>query len=251
VQVAKRTDLLIDGDIILHRFGHSNQVAVDWDGDGKSAIACNDEMTAMLDVEQFMQELSNRFKGPEMTICFSGPKNFRYSVLPSYKWNRKNLAKPLLFNTIKEYLKDHYLWMQQDELEGDDLMGILSTQEPGKFTICSIDKDMLQIPGRHFNWTKSKRTVVTKKDGDHMFYMQVLTGDPGDGYTGIPGVGKVKAEKILEAAMHPEDIWFTIKLAYEAAGLSEVHAIQQAQVARILRSGEYDFASGKVTLWTP
>jgi DNA polymerase-1 len=206
-------------------------------------------MTALLDVEQFMQELSNRFKEPEMTICFSGPKNFRYSVLSSYKWNRKNLVKPLLFNVIKEYLKDHYLWMQQDELEGDDLMGILSTQEPGKFTICSIDKDMLQIPGRHFNWTKSKRTVVTKRDGNHMFYMQVLTGDSGDGYTGIPGVGKVKASNILAGNEGSE--WVAIRAAYEAAGLSEAHAIQQAQVARILRAGEYDFASGKVTLWTP
>jgi DNA polymerase-1 len=208
-----------------------------------------------------MQELSNRFKGPEMTICFSGPKNFRYSVLSSYKWNRKNLVKPLLFECIKTYLKEHYLWMQQDELEGDDLMGILSTQEPGKFTICSIDKDMLQIPGRHFNWTKSKRTVVTRTAADHMFYMQVLTGDPGDGYTGIPRVGKVKAEKILTWVLdkrelatkesNQRDYWAAVVGAYKEAGLTEDDALQQARVARILRAGEYDFATRKVKLWTP
>jgi len=249
---SKKTDLLIDGDILLHRFGYSNQISVDW-GDLVMSTAASDKMTALLDVEQFLQSLSERFKYPEMIICFSGPKNFRYSVLDSYKWNRRNVKKPLLFNDIKDYLKKHYLCMQQDELEGDDLMGILSTQERGKFTICSIDKDMLQIPGRHFNWSHGKATTVTKAAGNHAFYMQVLTGDATDGYTGIPGVGKVKATKILAEIKEDSktEVWERIVAAYKEVGLSEIHALQQAQVARILRAGEYDFKSGEVKLWTP
>jgi 5'-3' exonuclease len=255
--LAKNTHLLIDGDIVLHRFGHSNQVTIDWDGDGEKATAANDEATAIIDVEQFIQELSNRFKSPEMTVCFSGPNNFRYSILDTYKWNRRDMVKPLLFGAIKNFLERTFLCMQQPTLEGDDLMGIISTGEPGKYTICSIDKDMLQIPGKHYNWTRTKQTRVTKAAGDLMFYMQVLHGDSGDGYTGIPGVGKVKATKILatEFNENPNDPitepWERIVHAYEEAGLSEVHALQQARVARILRAGEYDFASGEVKLWSP
>jgi DNA polymerase-1 len=250
--VAKRVELLVDGDIILHRFGHSAQMDIDWGGDEIArGVACVDEVTQ--DVKNFLQAILQRNKAADLTICFSGPRNFRYAVLPSYKWNRKGLEKPVLFGAIKSYLIANYLCLEQDKLEGDDLMGIISTGERGKHVICSIDKDMRQIPGKHYNWTSNKKTTVTKAAADLWFYTQILTGDPGDGYTGIPGVGPKKAEKILEALV--EDCkggeWAAIVSAYEFAGLTEANAIQQAQVARILRHGEYNFDTQEIKLWVP
>jgi DNA polymerase-1 len=128
-------------------------------------------------------------------------------------------------------------------------MGIISTANKGVYRICSIDKDMQQIPGAHYNWNTGKKFVVTKEDADWSFYMQILTGDPGDGYTGIPGIGKVKAAKILLA--RPENLWGAIVDAYAASGLTEADALQQARVARILRHGEYNFVTEEIKLWTP
>jgi DNA polymerase-1 len=131
-------------------------------------------------------------------------------------------------------------------------MGILSTEARGKYIICSIDKDMMQIPGRHYNWNTQRRTMQTVNEANYFFYRQILTGDPGDGYTGIPGCGPVKADKILEGLdLSHEAYWGAITAAYEAAGLCEADAITQARVARILRRGEYDFDHKAVTLWTP
>lgn len=251
--MGKTQALLIDGDIILHRFGHANQTKVTWEVGDEPSIAVGDPDEAIKAVEEFVDGLSTKFHGGEPIICFSGPRNFRYAVLESYKWNRKNLEKPILFNVLKGHLWSNYVCLMQDTLEGDDLMGIMSTEARGKYIICSIDKDMLQIPGRHYNWNHQRRSVVTVNQGNYFFYRQILTGDPGDGYTGIPGCGPVKADKILdrlEGQPH-EIIWKAITDAYESAGLCEADAIKQARVARILRKGDYNFETKEVKLWTP
>jgi len=245
--------LLIDGDIILHRFGHANQTSVKWEPEAEASISVGDTDKALEDVDDFVRGLSIKFKKAEPILCFSGSRNFRYAVLESYKWNRKNLEKPVLFNTIKEFLWKNYVCLMQDVLEGDDLMGIMSTEARGKYIICSIDKDMLQIPGRHYNWNSQRRTMQTVAAANHFFYRQILTGDTGDGYTGIPGCGPVKADKILlglEGESH-ENYWGAITEAYTSAGLCEADAIKQARVARILRRGEYNYETKEVNLWTP
>ena len=245
--------LLIDGDIILHRFGHANQTKVVWEAGAEASVAVGDPDEALKAVDDFIVGLSTKFRKAEPIICLSGPRNFRYAVLESYKWNRKNLEKPVLFNTIKAHLWKNYVVLMQDILEGDDLMGIMSTEARGKYIICSIDKDMMQIPGRHYNWNSQRRTMQTVAAANHFFYRQILTGDPGDGYTGIPGCGPVKADKILlglEGESH-ENYWGAITEAYTSAGLCEADAVVQARVARILRRGDYDYDKKEVHLWTP
>jgi DNA polymerase-1 len=63
---------------------------------------------------------------------------------------------------------------------------------------------------------------------------QTLVGDTSDGYPGCPGIGPVKAEKVL--GMPPN--WQDVVGAYRAAKLTEADALVQARVARILRYGE-------------
>jgi hypothetical protein len=41
-----------------------------------------------------------------------------------------------------------------EEIEADDVLGIMSTMEPGKWVICTIDKDLKQIEGWQYNWNK-------------------------------------------------------------------------------------------------
>jgi len=249
--MSKDIHLLIDGDIVLHRFGQSNQTSVDW-GDGPPSTAVATIGEAICDVESFLATTVDTLHAVDLSLIFSGSRNFRYAVLPSYKWNRKKTAKPILFGAIKEHLQENYTCLEQDKLEGDDLMGIISTANKGKYVICSIDKDMKQIPGKHYNWNTGKKSTITRAAANRWFYMQVLTGDPGDGYTGIPGVGAVKANEIIELAESVgQPLWDAVVEAYVYSGLSEQHALQQAQVARILQDGEYNFETEEVKLWTP
>ena len=67
-----------------------------------------------------------------------------------------------------------------------------------------------------------------------MFYKQILSGDPGDGYQGLKGIGPVKAEQIL--ARYDREVWWSsIVEEYIDRGLTEKDALQQARVARICR----------------
>ena len=89
-----------------------------------------------------------------------------------------------------------------------------------------------------------------EEDCNHYFYQQILTGDPGDGYKGIPGVGVKTAEKILKK-FDFQDLWYGVVQEYIGHGLIEDDALQQARVARMCRAEDYDYDKQEVILWTP
>jgi len=71
--------------------------------------------------------------------------------------------------------------------------------------ICSIDKDLLQIKGNHFNWNSDIISIQSDEDADKVFWKQILMGDSTDNIVGIPRVGKVKAERIIDTALLESD----------------------------------------------
>jgi len=81
-------------------------------------------------------------------------------------------------------------------MEADDLLAIWNTEKPG--IIVSIDKDLLQVPGLHFNTRNKEYTNVTEDEGSLLLHTQVLMGDSVDNITGLKGIGKVKAAKVME-----------------------------------------------------
>jgi 5'-3' exonuclease len=90
---------------------------------------------------------------------------------------------------------------------------------------------------------------VTPEEADYWFWTQCLTGDPVDGYKGVPGIGAVSSKKILEAA--GDNPWQDIVAAYVKAGQTEEDALRNARLARILRPGEYNSTTKEPILWTP
>ena len=91
-------------------------------------------------------------------------------------------------------------------------MGILATKSPGCYVLASIDKDLKQIPGIHYNWQKELVTDVNLLEADYWFYFQVLTGDSADGYAGCPGIGVKRARIVLENAT--ENPWAYVVAAF-------------------------------------
>jgi len=246
--------LILDSDIIAYKFASSNQQTFPFDPENP-IVHVGSLATAIAEVDAYIQELKDTLNATHIVSCLSCPsaENFRLNVLSTYKANRKNTVRPVLLPELRKHLAENYQCYQMPTLEGDDVMGILATSNrfiKGERIVVSEDKDLRQIPGLLYN-PRSMDTplLITKEMGDEYFYMQILTGDPTDNYSGCPGVGPVKASAILKAAGGYR--WSAIVAAFEMRGLSEEDALVQARVARILRSGEFNQKTKKVKLWSP
>lgn len=242
--------LLVDADIVVFQYACVNQQEYVWDEDVTSEILTLDE--ALEGLELFIEGIKQDTETKESPLfCFSAPLNFRYAVLPTYKHNRKDKEKPKLLEDLKQYIADKYETKTKPRLEADDVLGILATLHPDRYIIATLDKDLQQIPGWHYNWRTGILDTVEPLEGDYFFYKQILTGDPTDGYKGCPGIGEKRSSRLLEGVDLEKDGWSVVVEAYEKKGLTEEDALQQARVARILRETDYDFKNQEPILWTP
>lgn len=245
--------LLLDADITIYQAACKNQEDYTWSDDCESHIA--DLERAKVTLDNDVAKIMKATKTTGVIMALSSSPNFRHEVLPSYKHNRKTTAKPILRDELYQYVMESYPFRRKPNLEGDDILGIFMTMSPGKYICATIDKDLKQIPGKHYNFNTETFFEVTLEQGDYYFYRQCLTGDPGDGYSGCPGIGGVKADKLLavqEGATYYDGWeWDVIVKAYKAKGLTEADALQQARVARILRNEDYDHKLKQPILWSP
>lgn len=208
----------------------------------------------LTDTDRYIQNLMLDTKTKDCIVCLSGSNNFRYEVLSTYKHNRVGKPKPQYLEDIKEHLMTNYKYQLKDNLEADDCMGILATKFPGHYIIATIDKDLRQVPGQFFSFTNRKLEVITKLEADTFFYEQCLSGDTVDGYSGVPGIGKVKSKRIIKEVFdgnNHKEVWKRIKEEYEKKELTEEYALTQARMARILRTEDWDGKEQKVKLWKP
>lgn len=250
---------LIDGDLLLYREAAGCERHIQFTDDPENAMwVVEDFEVARSRAEQALDALLARVKAEHAIVCLSCPSSegFRRQVLPTYKAKRSP-RKPEHLAALKDWMRSELTVYERPLLEADDLLGILATaphmlKEYTSRVIVSGDKDLLTIPGTLFNPDKGTVHKTDEPTANLRFYTQVLTGDPVDGYTGIPGIGKVKAQHILATAMNDGvPLWSAIVAAYEKHGLTEQDALVQARVARILRFGEFDFKTKQPILWSP
>lgn len=147
-----------------------------WDKVEKTIVKYTDDM---------INDLNNPF---DMMILVGGGGNFRYDIatIQPYKGNRSGNELPYHFNAVKDFVVETYNAKRVYGVEVDDALGIL--YEDGDLII-SQDKDLLQIPGKHYNPNSKKESVVSEVEGLRSFYKQVLTGDASDSIPGLHGVG--------------------------------------------------------------
>ncbi len=233
-----RTKLLVDADLLVYKTSSVTEVPINWEGDFWT-LHCDFAQTKKLISDQ-IHALVDKVKANDVLLCFSHYDNFRKLINPEYKLNRKKVRKPMCLNPAKEYCKQEFKWLEKPWLEADDVMGILATKESeSKYVIFSEDKDLLTIPG--FHWDAENETIweQTKEVADYTFYKQILTGDSTDNYSGCPGIGPKKAEDTLQNSKTEVEMWNSVISAFKAKKLSKNFAITQARMARILRCGEY------------
>lgn len=188
---------LIDGDIVAYR----------------AACTCEDDDSedyVFSKVDDIIDKITFYTDSDEYRVFLTGSNNFRKAIYPEYKAHRPT-EKPFWLQAIREYLVKEYKAEVCDGQEADDAMGINQTEET---IICTIDKDLLMIPGQHYNFVKDEFKTVTYLDGLKHFYMQCLQGDRSDNIKGIPGVGPKKAERILDGCITEYDLFKAVREAY-------------------------------------
>ena len=246
------TTLLVDADIVAYQAGFSTEQPIRWGGcEDEDAIWTlhSDEKDCKNWIDNWYTSLKSDTQCSELISCFSDKENFRKDILPDYKANRTSQRKPLTLKFCKEYIFKKYNGMTRPRIEADDILGILATSQrivKGNKIIVSIDKDLDQIAGLHYNPKHKEFYKITNKEAEFNFYYQVLVGDATDNYSGLKGYGEVKASRAL---LDCKDYWKTIVELYKKEKLTEADALVQARVARILQTSDYDFKKKEPILW--
>ena len=244
----KRT-ILIDADITVYQIATKNEEPTKFDNG--LWVLWADENRTKAEFDEAIENIVKKTKADDYLLCLTSPNNFRKDILPSYKGNRKDTRKPMLLPFLRQHVIENYKHDLRDGLEGDDLMGIHATKPSisgnHEYVIYSMDKDMKTIPAKLWNEDFAFVSNISQEDADRNWLFQALTGDATDGYKGLPKCGPVKANRILD----DDCSWDGVLKAYLKAGLTEHEALQQAQVARILRYDDYDLETNTVKVWKP
>ncbi len=177
-------------------------------------------------------------------LSASGP-HYRHEIYPAYKANRK-AEKPTHYHRLRDYLLEtHGAELVLDQ-EADDALGIAQTPET---CIVTIDKDLDQIPGWHYNFVKKDLYEVTPDYGLRYFYEQLLMGDRIDNIPGIYGIGPVKARTLLALAKNEREMYEVVLREYERAPVARSGATSEAAVQ--LRGQLLKIRTTEGELWSP
>lgn len=238
---------LIDADIVIYRVAWTTE----HDDPGIAKWRCDEMLDNIL-----IDTKASKFS---LWLSDSAENNFRYGIYPEYKANRKDQPRPRHL----EYLKEHVIrnWGARFALEqeADDALGIeqekhneyeyssdvnlddshtFIRQNECTSTICSIDKDLLQIPGNHYNFVKKEHSFVTPEQGIRAFYTQILVGDTADNIRGCTGIGPVKANRAIGAKSDPSELLEIVCSLYckqESTKTEEENIRHILQIGKLLK----------------
>jgi 5'-3' exonuclease len=186
---------LIDADIIAYRAAASCEPT-------KVKPFLEAPETALYRLHDMMQRICVETNCSEVECYLGGTDNFRYKLYPEYKGNR-TAPKPTYLNECRELLVIQYGATIVNNIEADDALGIAQTKYEGLSTICSIDKDLLQIPGKHYNFVKKEFTLVSPLDGLKTFYKQLIAGDGTDNIPSYDGKTRNSIPKFIQKLQEP------------------------------------------------
>lgn len=185
-----------------------------------AASAENDDLgIALYRQNELLDQILEKTGATSYKAFLSGSRNFRKTIYPEYKANRK-APKPIHLNACRDAaMQELNAELAPDGLEADDALGIHQTKDT---IICSLDKDLLQIPGRHFSWEINGKgwsrpdtfMEQTELEGLRLFYEQCLKGDTTDNIKGIEKIGEKKAKVICAPYQTEQELFNKVRSLY-------------------------------------
>jgi hypothetical protein len=219
---------LIDSDIVAYRI----------------SFACKDEslITATHTMNSYLADILTWGVDNTFTDCFvnqwkfylTGKGNFREAIAKTavYKGNR-TAPKPAHLAGLRKHLEKEWDAVVVQGEEADDAIAIeATTLGDGNCIIVSLDKDLDQIAGWHYNFVKKIGYHIDEQTGMYLFYKQILTGDTADNIIGLKGIGPAKADRILEDITIEHDLY---KACIEAYDGNEERVIENAKLLFLRR----------------
>lgn len=203
-----------------------------------AASAENDDLNiALYRIDELLDNILNKTGATSYRAFLTGPNNFRKQIYPEYKANRVS-PKPKHLRDLQDYsLEKLSAEFAPESLEADDALAIYQTDDT---IICSLDKDLLQVAGKHFSWEINGKGWTrpdtfleqTELEGLRLFYKQCLKGDTSDNVKGIEGLGEKKATKLLADCSSNIEMFNQVRDLYG----NDDEFIMNASVLWILRS---------------
>ena len=207
------TTVLVDGDIVAYRCAASCL---------RQGVCVEPVEVAQLRVNVLVYRIIQETEATAYKVFIGGEDNFRYNIYPAYKDNRKETVKPPWLEACREQLVVEWQASIVNGMETDDMLGISQTAET---VIASIDKDLLMIPGRHYNFVKQEFYNVSFIDGIRHFWFQMIMGDRADNIPGYDGKMRNTVPKFLQPRINElleledeKDMEQHVKDMYAASG---------------------------------
>jgi 5'-3' exonuclease len=156
------------------------------------------------------------FKPKNVVFALESSKNWRRSIYPDYKANRKSLREnskinfDTFFPVLDEFLKDFqtiftpFHYMRVDMCEADDIMGVLGKTLEDEIIIISTDRDMNQLTRKKNvkQYDPIKKKYFQSINVEKELQLKIILGDKGDN---IPAIqkrcGPATAAKLLEQGL--------------------------------------------------
>lgn len=225
--------IILDADSLVYRVGFAAEA-------DPVSHACQSLKSQIKSIKQAC-ECEN------MEVFISGTGNFREDVSTSvvYKGNRPQ-KKPKHYDDLRDYLLGVHSATIVDGMETDDMCSYLLYQawkkggeERSGTVLASMDKDLWNTPGWHFNYDPRKwhHDYVAMHEANINFLRQMLSGDRVDNIPGLPycteeiiehyslssaaakGCGIATAKKIIPMHAKVEDAMADIIRCYVSYGL--------------------------------
>ena len=195
-----------------------------------------DEHIALKIAENNLNNVKTAIAGASrFELYLTGKGNYREQVAVSavYKGNRK-ADKPVHYQAVKDWFLNSAGAILCEGQEADDMLGIRSTELGSQGIICTIDKDLNQVIGLHYDWDKDLKYKVNKAQGDRFFCQQLLSGDATDNIPALAGIGTKTAMKILDG-LSGKEMFDKVRETYEHKGKDDTYLTEQGRLLWIRR----------------
>lgn len=187
-------------------------------------------------------------------VFLSGSTNFRKDIAKQkeYKVSRKKTVRPVHYMALRTYLIESWSANISDNCEADDVVSI-HARDWDSYVIATIDKDLDQIPGLHYNYQKKVFYEIGEDEATIFFYQQCISGDSTDDIPGCYKVGSKGAEKAIAKTLKQSDgivseeaLWRTVIASYEASTKKDAcpYTLEECrevalETARLVRMQQY------------